>query len=733
MKIKKWIAVICCGALLLPAGIPETSRQAKAAAQPKEYIIQTDSGKIYEKVSEQYEEEIKEESQEDTILEDANIMVAELTSRQAQILDQKKGVTVERNITLNGESKEEAESTEKSLRKDIQALAKEKWNQSAISADSVKKTQKGKEISVAILDSGVDALSDIPFDSQTSLIPEEGTDDMTGHGTIIANLIAANKNGSCQSGIIPASASVNLHNVRILDENNQTPLSRVLEGLQWCIDNGINIVNMSFGTEAQSDIFHDMVKKAKDAGILMVSSVGNNGEEKQNIIEYPANYPEVIGVGSIDENMEHSTFSNTGKAVEISAPGENIPVTSYWGMQGAGSGTSYAAAHVSAIAALLWSENPGKSAENIRTLMDRSATAMGSLEEYGYGILNYQNASKHPELADAWEETRMIENEETEQNTYLKPTYEIPVSLKASWGKDQHANLIPSVNNMTPHEINVVKRAVKHADDKNSLGKYDILHARDSTNYVSAAKIFFQASRQWNGNQSTLNSLAGSYNSSDELSTSLKAQTQKELKAVMVTAATINLEESSKKATQNMGRLQLLGMAIHVAGDAYAHKCMCDGSKAGKEEIQNIYNKHLDKIPSALKNNISINDIKNAAASSNGLTTSRLGTGYFRDTKVSNEFYTDSVNYMKDRYSVATKVATNKLLHYYANKEAFTPFVFCPYEISKKSNYRSNYHYQLRHLIRYLKDARYDPSSNTCLKGKNTYSKSDWQALSFDK
>ena len=69
-----------------------------------------------------------------------------------------------------------------------------------------------------------------------------------------------------------------------------------------------------------SDIFRDMVKKAGEAGILMVSSVGNSGEEKQGTVEYPANYPEVIGVASIDENMEHSTFSNTGKAAVLVTP-----------------------------------------------------------------------------------------------------------------------------------------------------------------------------------------------------------------------------------------------------------------------------------------------------------------------------------------------------------------------------------------------------------------------------
>ena len=744
MKNKKWIAAICCGALLLPAGIPGTSRQSKAASQPKEYVIQVESDKAYEKISEQYEEEIKEEPQKESMLENANIMVAELTSRQAQTLDQKKDITVERNITFSGESKGKAETAQKALRKDIRRLAKGKWNQSAISADAVKKASEGKNISIAILDSGVDALSDIPFDSQVSLVPEEGTDDATGHGTIIANLIAANDNGSCQAGIIPKNAPVKLHNVRILDEDNQTSLSRVLEGLQWCIDHKIDVVNMSFGTEGKSGILHDMVKKARDAGILMVSSVGNGGEEKQGVTEYPASYPEVIGVGSVNENMQHSTFSSTGKAVELAAPGENIPITSYWGMQGSGSGTSYAAAHVTAAAALLWAENPGKTAESIRTLIDRAATPIGNPEQNGHGILNYQNASQHPELADSWEETIAEEGKDVRQDPEknmeenpdtgsLTPSYEVPVSLKASWGKPKHSDLIPSVNGMSTHEVNVVKRAVRHADDKSSLGKYDILHARQETNYVSAAKVFFQASKQWNGNQSTLNSLAGGYNSSDELSTTLKAQTQKELKAVMTKAATVNLEEPSKQASKDMGRLQLLGMAIHVAGDAYAHKCMCDGSDKGRREIQDIYKLNKKDILSAFKNNVSIGDIKDAASSKNGLTTSRLGTGYFKNTDVSNKYYTDSVNYMKERYSVATKVATNKLLHYYCDKKGtFTPFVFCPYEITT-SNYRSKYKYRLRHLIRYLRDAKYKPESSECLKGKNNYSKSDWEALSFDR
>jgi hypothetical protein len=145
MKNKKWIAAICCGTLLLPTGIPGTSRQAQGASQPKKYIIQTESDRTYEKISKQYEDEIKEETQEEKTLEDANILVAELTTHQAQALDQKKGVTVEPNITLSGQGRSSTETKEQSLRKDIRSLAKEKWNVSAMSADSVKKNIQQQE------------------------------------------------------------------------------------------------------------------------------------------------------------------------------------------------------------------------------------------------------------------------------------------------------------------------------------------------------------------------------------------------------------------------------------------------------------------------------------------------------------------------------------------------------------------------------------------------------------
>ncbi len=750
MKSTKWITALCCGASVISSLVLGSgSHAAEKAESVKEYIVQAENDSILEKVTRSFEDEIVADQQEGSLLEDNHILLMDLTVEQAHDLDQERDVSVERNITLRGEGMEGPD------RKDVECLAKVQWNKTAVGADNVKKSAGKKNVNVAILDSGVDILSDVSFGNQISLIPEENTDDRTGHGTMISNLIASNRNGFCETGIIPGNTSVSLHNVRILDEENQTPLSRVIEGIQWCIDNQMDVVNMSFGTETNSEILHDAIKKAEEAGIVMVASVGNGGERGDGIIEYPAGYNEVIGVGSVNEKMERSAFSNTGASVELVAPGENIPITSYWGLQGSGSGTSYAAAHVTAVAALLWSENLDRNAQEIRNLMDKNAIALGDRNEYGHGLVNYEYASRHGELADAGEGTELSEENEgiREKEEGVSngmqhigdavQEYDIPVSLKASWNSEGHTNLISSLADglMNTANINAIKAAATYVDTSNTLNEYDVLHARKDTNYISAAKRLYHAALDWNGGSDygVLYEEAERYTSADE-SEGLIYKNVQELKIAMRKAVYYDFRDTSKTGiTANRGRLQLLGLAIHVAGDAYAHKTMCDSSQEGIDEINNIYTAINMLSNNIIKESLHSGNMKtiiDAVKSENGLTTSDMGSAtYFKQDKdhkwVCNKYYTDSINYMGKRYSVATKVATSYLLKYYSSGKYFSPLIFCPYEIKAGSDFRNNYKYKLRHFRAYLTDAGFSPLSFT--NGKNSYSVSDIYALSFDK
>ena len=68
--------------------------------------------------------------------------------------------------------------------------------------------------------------------------------DITGHGSAVAGIIAAEKNGK---GITGINTNVELYSARVLDENNSAPTSRVIEAIYWAIDHNVNIINMSFG------------------------------------------------------------------------------------------------------------------------------------------------------------------------------------------------------------------------------------------------------------------------------------------------------------------------------------------------------------------------------------------------------------------------------------------------------------------------------------------------------
>ena len=143
----------------------------------------------------------------------------------------------------------------------------------------------------------------------------------------------------------------------------------------------------------------------------------------------------------------------------------------------------------------------------------------------------------------------------------------------------------------------------------------------------------------------------------------------KDLKTAMKAAVYYDLQDMSKTGTKvsvNRGRLQLLGLAIHVAGDTYAHKAMVDVTDGGKE-LDTIYAKHLNNIkPYLVKPAQGMTPIINKAKSSEGLTTAHLGQNYFKNDKVSkkraNDYYTDSITYMAKRYSVVYTGRNRKLL-----------------------------------------------------------------------
>ncbi len=175
----------------------------------------------------------------------------------------------------------------------------------------------------------------------------------------------------------------------MLDQTNTAPINRVVEAIDWAIEKQVHIINISFTTSTNSPELESAVKRAYDAGILLVAAAGNNG-----YVEYPAAYPEVIAVGSVNSQGQVSSFSTPGTQVELVAPGELITSTDVFDTLATHSGTSFAAPHVTAIASKLWEKDLTCSNKFIRCVLDISANMYGEIENCGYGLVDYDFACK---------------------------------------------------------------------------------------------------------------------------------------------------------------------------------------------------------------------------------------------------------------------------------------------------------------------------------------------------
>ncbi len=109
-----------------------------------------------------------------------------------------------------------------------------------------------------------------------------------------------------------------LYSAKVLDKNGVGKYSDIIEGLEWALEEDVNIVNMSFGGANNSQILENIINKANKEGVLLISSVGNNGEET---ITYPAAYESVIGVGASNYYNNKTSFTNFGKGLELFSAG----------------------------------------------------------------------------------------------------------------------------------------------------------------------------------------------------------------------------------------------------------------------------------------------------------------------------------------------------------------------------------------------------------------------------
>lgn len=210
--------------------------------------------------------------------------------------------------------------------------------------------------------------------------------DTLGHGTAVTGVIAAkSNNGKAIAGIAP--------NVTILPIRcfTNTPghlagyASNMISGLDYAVEQGADIINMSWGLLNNSEAFQRAINSAANAGCILIAAAGNDGNSS---IQFPAAYPNVIGVGATDRSGKVANYSQRNGTVHVFAPGSNIYSLGYSNATAISSanGTSFSAPTVAAVAALLMEADPQLTHSEFAQLLvdcsDDISTIDSSAQEY---------------------------------------------------------------------------------------------------------------------------------------------------------------------------------------------------------------------------------------------------------------------------------------------------------------------------------------------------------------
>ncbi len=217
-------------------------------------------------------------------------------------------------------------------------------------------------------------------------------EDPYGHGTHVGGILAANTDNGI--GVASVGRNLTILPLRVLDERGSGFISYLVDALAYARRKGVQIVNLSLVLRLDSLAVADSIHAFAETGGLIVAATGNYGSQ----VYWPAAYTETIAVASTAMDDSRSSFSNRGPETDLAAPGSLILSTYKDNSYYLNDGTSMAAPHVSALAALVWSLRPDWDWVQVKdhlkaTAVDvNAATLPGPDNEIGYGRIDAEAA-----------------------------------------------------------------------------------------------------------------------------------------------------------------------------------------------------------------------------------------------------------------------------------------------------------------------------------------------------
>ena len=277
----------------------------------------------------------------------------------------------------------------------LSAKAPLQYTSRILQIPAVHKISTGEGINITILDSGVyakhPALKGV-ISKQFDTIGKSGIRS-SNHGTGIASIIAA------RGKMVGIAPKARLMSARVFARDRRSsPLIaetyNLMRGIDWAASQKSAIINMSFAGPSDA-LFKQAIVAADQAGIVLVAAVGNQGSKKP--VAFPAAYDQVLAVTATGIKNRLYRNANRGSQVSLAAPGVNIFVARRTRSYGLMTGTSAAAAHVSAAIAVILQQNPNFKPDQITASLTATAIDLGPRgrdKKFGYGLLNIYKAIK---------------------------------------------------------------------------------------------------------------------------------------------------------------------------------------------------------------------------------------------------------------------------------------------------------------------------------------------------
>lgn len=236
-----------------------------------------------------------------------------------------------------------------------------------------------EDVLVAILDTGIDPdhqdLNGLII-AEANFTDNSSPADSYGHGTHIAGIIAAKNDGT---GIVGVAPGCRLLNVKVADDMGRCQASALAEGIIWAVNNGASVINISLEIKEPSPQLEEAVNYAWSRGTVIIAAAGNNGSQSP---VYPAYYKNCVAVAAIKPDDNLAPLSNYGDWVDVAAPGFDIYSTLPNNGYGYKTGTSFATAYVSGMAALLFNvvtdaNGDGRLNDEVRAVIETGCQEIG--------------------------------------------------------------------------------------------------------------------------------------------------------------------------------------------------------------------------------------------------------------------------------------------------------------------------------------------------------------------